>query len=165
MNTEIVFNKDVYHATIFVMKIFDAEAEEVWNYFTKPDLLDTWWAPKPWKCETQKMNFQNGGTWNYAMVSPENERHFAGIDFEEINPNRSIALSDYFTDQQGKRNLEFPTTHWLIGFTGVEEGVKLTVNLHFASEKEMNTILEMGFEEGFKATLSQLEEILKHKID
>ena len=157
----IVFNTDSNHATIFVMKIFDAKVEEVWNYFTNSELLDSWWAPKPWKCETQKMNFENGGTWNYAMVSPENEKHFAGIDYEDINPNRSIAWSDYFCDEKGIKNLEFPTTNWLIGFTGVEEGVKLTVNLHFASEKEMNAILEMGFEEGFKATLNQLEEILK----
>ena len=157
----IVFNTDSNHATIFVMKIFDAKVEEVWNYFTNSELLDSWWAPKPWKCETQKMNFENGGTWNYAMVSPENEKHFAGIDYEEINPNRSIALSDYLKEKKGIKNVEFPTTNWLIGFTGVEEGVKLTVNLHFASEKEMNTILEMGFEEGFKATLNQLEEILK----
>ena len=95
------------------------------------------------------------------MVSPENEKHFAGIDYEEINPNRSIAWSDYFSDEKGIKNVEFPTTNWLIGFTGVEEGVKLTVNLHFASQKEMNAILEMGFEEGIKATLNQLEEILK----
>ena len=157
----IVFNTDSNHATIFVMKTFATEVEEVWNYFTNSELLDSWWAPKPWKCETQKMNFQNGGTWNYAMVSPENEKHFAGIDYEEINPNRSIAWSDYFSDEKGIKNVEFPTTNWLIGFTGVEEGVKLTVNLHFASQKEMNAILEMGFEEGFKATLNQLEEILK----
>lgn len=157
----IVFNTDSNHATIFVMKIFDAKVEEVWNYFTNSELLDSWWAPKPWKCETQKMNFENGGTWNYAMVSPENVKHFAGIDYEEINPNRSIAWSDYFSDEKGIKNVEFPTTNWLIGFTGVEEGVKLTVNLHFASEKEMNAILEMGFEEGFKATLNHLEEILK----
>ena len=157
----IVFNTDSNHATVFVMKIFDAKVEELWNYFTNSELLDSWWAPKPWKCETKKMNFENGGTWNYAMVSPENEKHFAGIDYEEINPNRSIVWSDYFSDEKGIKNVEFPTTNWLIGFTGVEEGVKLTVNLHFASEKEMNAILEMGFDEGFKATLNQLEEILK----
>ena len=157
----IVFNTDSNHATIFVMKILDAKVEEVWNYFTNSELLDSWWAPKPWKCETQKMNFENGGTWNYAMVSPENEKHFAGIDYEEINPNRSIALSDYFSDEKGIKNVEFPTTNWLIGFTGVEEGVKLTVNLHFASQKEMNAILEMGFEEGFKMQLNQLEEIVR----
>lgn len=160
MKSEIVFNTDADHATIFVMKIYDAEVEDVWNYFTKPELLDSWWAPKPWKCETQKMDFTDGGSWNYAMVGPDNEKHFAGVDYQEINPKRSISMSDYFTDENGNKNAEFPETNWLIGFTGVEEGVKLTVNLHFASEAEMNMILEMGFEEGFKATLNQLEEIL-----
>ena len=163
MKTDIVFNVDADHATIFVMKIFDSKVDDVWNYFTKSELLDSWWAPKPWKCETQKMDFQNGGTWNYAMVGPDNEKSFAGVDFQEINAQRSISMSDYFTDENGNKNSEFPTTNWLVGFTGVEEGVKLTVNLHFASDTDMNTILEMGFEEGFKATLNQLEEILETK--
>ena len=161
VKNETVFTKDLANKTIRITRTFNAPLAIVWRAWTDPEILDQWWAPKPWKCETQKMNFENGGTWNYAMVSPENEKHFAGIDYEEINPNRSIAWSDYFSDEKGIKNVEFPTTNWLIGFTGVEEGVKLTVNLHFASEKEMNTILEMGFEEGFKATLNQLEEILK----
>jgi Fe2+ transport system protein FeoA len=42
----------------------------------------------------------------------------------------------------------------------VEEGAKVTVNIHFASEQAMNQLLEMGFEQGFKAGLDQLEEIL-----
>lgn len=164
MESNVVFNIDTDHATIFVMKIFRTQMEEVWRHFTQSELLDSWWAPQPWRCETQKMDFQEGGKWNYAMVSPENEKHFAGIDYEEINAHCSLSLSDYFTDESGNKNTEFPTTNWLIGFTGVEEGVKLTVNLHFASETEMNSILEMGFEEGFKSTLNQLEKLLV-KVD
>ena len=52
-----------------------------------------------------------------------------------------------------------PTVNWLIGFTGIEQGTKLTVNIYFNSLKEMNQMLEMGFEEGFKMGLNQLEEV------
>ena len=163
MESKIVFNKDESAATLYVMKVFSAEVKTVWDHFTQAELLDLWWAPKPWKCETQKMNFQNRGTWNYAMVSPENEKHFAGIGFEEINPNRSISLSDFFTDENGNKNQEFPTTNWLIGFTGVEEGTKLTVNIHFQSSEDLNKLLEMGFEGGFKMGLNQLEQLIEKK--
>ena len=39
--------------------------------YTKPELLDQWWAPKPWMSRTKAMDFKVGGRRFYAMVSPE----------------------------------------------------------------------------------------------
>nr|WP_317126323.1 SRPBCC domain-containing protein [Chryseobacterium sp. 3008163] len=61
MNSEIVFNKDFDSKSIYVMKVYDAEVSKVWDYFTHAELLDQWWAPKPWKCETENLNFEEGG--------------------------------------------------------------------------------------------------------
>lgn len=158
MKTDIVFNKDFDAKSIFVSLIYPAEVATIWDYFTKPELLDQWWAPKPWRCETETLDFREGGNWKYAMVGPENERHYAGANYEEIMNHRSISWSDYFIDSDGKINSELPSANWLIGFTGVEEGTKLTVNIYFNSEVEMKEILEMGFEEGFKMGLNQLKE-------
>ncbi len=160
MKSEIVFNKDFEAATVFVMKVFHTDVSVIWDHFTKSELLDQWWAPKPWRCETSNLDFREGGKWNYAMVGPDNERHSAGVIYEEINAPRSISWIDFFADENGNPTSEIPSVNWLIGFTGVEEGTKLTINIHFNSENDMKTILEMGFEEGFKACLAQLEELL-----
>ena len=74
MESNTVFNKDFDAASVFVMKVYDADVSVIWNHFTKPELLDQWWAPKPWKCETQNLDFKEGGRWNYAMVGPANEK-------------------------------------------------------------------------------------------
>ncbi|MGZ5198018.1 MAG: SRPBCC family protein, partial [Kaistella sp.] len=100
---------------------------------------------------------------NYAMVGPENETQYAGANYHEINFHRSFDWTDFFTDEQGSIDQQFPSVKWLIGFTGVEEGTKLTVNIHFNSEADMKKILDLGFEEGFKAALAQLEELVKQK--
>lgn len=160
MSTDIVFNIDQDEATVFVMKIYGSTAPELWNHFTKPELLDLWWAPKPWKCETRSFDFKATGKWLYAMIGTEGEKHFAMAEFQEINEGRAFSWKDYFADEFGNPNIELPSAHWLIGFTGVEEGAKLTVNIHFDTTAEMNQLLEMGFEEGFKMGLNQLEEIL-----
>ncbi|MCZ2084382.1 MAG: SRPBCC domain-containing protein, partial [Flavobacteriales bacterium] len=97
MKTEIIFNKDDNSASLYIMKIFHTTVDEVWNHFTKADLLDQWWAPKPWKCQTLKMDFAPEGVWNYAMVSPENEKSFSGVRFHEINFHRSFDYSAFFT--------------------------------------------------------------------
>ncbi len=160
MKSEIIFNQDADSASVYVMKIYNADASKVWDYFTKSELLDLWWAPKPWKCETKSQEFKKGGTWLYSMVGPEGERHYAQVKYGEITEHRSFDGTDSFCDENGTANPDFPEAKWLFGFTGVEEGTKVTVNIHFASEKAMNQILEMGFEQGFKAGLDQLEEIL-----
>ena len=163
MDSNIVFNKDFDAASVFVMKVYHTDVSVIWNYFTKATLLDQWWAPRPWKCETHRMDFREGGTWDYAMVGPENEKQYAGAEYHEINFHRSFDCTDYFADANGNRDTILPSVKWLFGFTGVDEGTKLTINIHFNSEADMKKILEMGFEEGLKMGFSQLDEIINKK--
>lgn len=163
METKIIFTKDKKAATIYIMKVFHCSVDEVWNHFTQADLLNKWWAPKPWKCETLKMEFEPGGFWYYAMIGPENEKHFGGAKYHEINYHRSFDFTDFFTDENGNMNTALPTTKSLIGFTGVAQGTKLTINNHFNSPAEMLQILGMGAEQGFTAALNQLEKLLNKK--
>ncbi len=161
MESNIIFNKDFESNAVYVMKIYHADVSKVWNYFTQAELLDQWWAPKPWKCETKQQDFKDGGTWLYSMVGPEGERHYAKVTYGGIMEHRSFDGVDSFCDENGNINPDFPEAKWLFGFTGMEEGTKVTVNIHFESEQAMSQLLEMGFEEGFKMGLNQLEEILK----
>jgi len=162
MGSNIVFNKDFNANSIYVMKIYNAEVSEVWDYFTQSDLIDQWWAPEPWKCETITMEFAQKGIWLYTMKSPGGEKIYSLVKYGEITEHRSFDGIDSFCDETGTINENMPQTKWLIGFTGVEEGTKITFNLHYQSE-EMNKNLEIGFEAGFKATLLQLEEILNNQ--
>lgn len=160
MQSTITFNIDEKAATIFIMKIYENEVEQVWNHFTQAQLLDLWWAPKPWKCETIEMDFRPNGFWKYAMIGPEGEKHSGMTKYNDITPNRNFNWTDFFLDDQGKINTELPTTNTLIGFTGIEEGTKLTMNIHFRAPEELHQLLEMGVEQGFKSSLNQLESLL-----
>ncbi|WP_419869134.1 SRPBCC family protein [Chryseobacterium sp. CT-SW4] len=160
MASNIIFNKDFDSKTVYVMKVYKGSVSEVWNYFTRPELLDQWWGPKPWRCETVQMDFKKGGKWRYAMVGPDGEKMYAQVEFGEIMEHRSFDGMDTFCDAEGNVNKDFPPAQWLYGFTGVDEGVKVTVNIHFSSEEAMKQLIEMGFEDGFKMGLNQLEEIL-----
>lgn len=160
MNSEIKFNKDENAATIYGMKVFNNDVDTIWSHFTKQELIDLWWAPEPWRCETLLMNFEKEGEWNYAMISGDNDKYFGHVRYHEINYHRSFDWTKSFTNQEGQKNPLLPSSNWLIGFTGVEEGMKLTVNIHFSSLSEMQQLLEMGFEEEFKTRLNQLEYLL-----
>jgi uncharacterized protein YndB with AHSA1/START domain len=156
----ITFNEDFDSNSVYVMKIYKSEVSKVWDYFTQSALLDLWWAPKPWKCETKEQDFKKDGTWLYSMVGPQGERHYSLLKYGEITEHRSFDGIDAFCDENGKINEDFPQAKWLLGFTGVEEGTKVTINIHLQSQEALKQLLEMGFEEGFKTGLNQLEDIL-----
>jgi len=77
--TEVKVEKDLANKRIIVTKHFNARPEAVWQAWTRKEILDQWWAPKPWRAETKKFEFMNGGTWQYTMVGPENERQHAKV--------------------------------------------------------------------------------------
>ncbi|HYG14458.1 MAG TPA: SRPBCC domain-containing protein, partial [Bacteroidia bacterium] len=69
------FNVDKANRKIKVTREFAAPLSQVWEAWTNSQVLDQWWAPKPWKAKTKTMNFTEGGYWLYAMVGPEGEEH------------------------------------------------------------------------------------------
>ncbi|ROI02260.1 MULTISPECIES: SRPBCC domain-containing protein [unclassified Chryseobacterium] len=160
MGSNIVFNKDFDSNTAYVMKIYNADVSKVWDYFTLSELLDQWWGPKPWRCETIHQDFKEGGIWLYAMAGPDGEKHYSQSQYGEIMEHRSLDWMSAFCDEKGTINEDFPRSKWLIGFTGVEEGTKVTVNIHYQSAEVMKKMFDMGFEEGFTMGLNQLEEII-----
>lgn len=163
MNSKIVFNKDVNSATIYLMKVFSIDVSALWDHFTTADLLDQWWIPKPSKCQTIAMNFEQEGSWNYAIIAGNNQKQFAGVKYHEINFHRSFDWSHFVTDEAGNIDRSLPSANWLIGFTGVEEGSKLTVNIHFPNGREMDKVLQMDFEKQIQSSLNQLEDLLNKK--
>ncbi len=72
-NLQFDFTVDKAAKTVYITREFNAELPLVWDAFTKQEILDQWWAPKPWMSKTKSMDFKVGGRRFYAMVSPEGE--------------------------------------------------------------------------------------------
>ena len=79
MNNNLLFDftVDKISKTIFVNREFTAGLSLVWDAFTKQEILDQWWAPKPWASKTKYINFEVGGKRFYAMVGPEGQEHWS----------------------------------------------------------------------------------------
>ncbi len=52
------FSVDKENKTITIKREFAAELPLVWDAYTKSEILDKWWAPKPWKARTKTMEFK-----------------------------------------------------------------------------------------------------------
>lgn len=163
MNKAILFNFDVDKANkkIRVERSFDAPIDLVWAAWTEADILDQWWAPKPYRVETKSMDFREGGRWHYAMVSPENEKHWCIFDYETIQPEKQYAGIDAFCDENGVVNTSFPRTHWTNNFNaGQEDSTVVTCELQFKALEDLEALVKMGFKEGFTMGLQNLDQYI-----
>lgn len=160
-NNKTLVVKDLKEKSILVSRTFNAPLEKVWRAYTESELLEQWWAPKPWKAETKSMNFSVGGYWLYAMVGPENEKHWGRMDYTAITPQKSFAIKDSFCDEEGKVNPSLPVSVGTIAFTKTESGTLVEFKMVYSNEKEIETMIEMGFEQGITACLEQLEALFQ----
>jgi uncharacterized protein YndB with AHSA1/START domain len=155
-----IFTKDEKNATLTIERVFPAAADRVWQALTDPAILDQWWAPAPWKTETVYMDFRVGGYWHYAMNGPEGEQHFGRMDYLEIGPGRRYRSSDVFCDAEGHANESLPRQEMSIRVLEEDCQTKVVSVVQYASLDDMNTILEMGMQEGLSTAQDQLEALL-----
>lgn len=161
--TKTIFKKDAENNQMNITREFNAAVPLVWTAWTNSELLDEWWAPKPWIAETKRMDFREGGYWLYSMNGPEGERHWARADFEKIVPNERYSAIDSFCDEEGNKTSEIAGMHWKVNFSKTDNGTKVDVLITFHSAKDMETIIEMGFKEGFAAAHDNLDELLESR--
>jgi uncharacterized protein YndB with AHSA1/START domain len=144
--------------TVLIIREFAAELSLVWDAFTKQEILDQWWAPKPWTSKTKYMDFKVGGRRFYAMVSPDGEERWSIQKYTSISPKTNFKLFNAFADKD--ENPELPGSDWDLNFSEQNGTTTVRVSIYNESLARMEKMIEMGFSEGFKMTLNNLEELL-----
>lgn len=152
------FTVDKEAQTVLITREFDAGLSLVWDAFTKAELLDQWVAPKPFTARTKVMEFKTGGRRFYAMVSPDGQERWLLQRYLSINPKTNFKLYNAFADQD--ENPELPGSEWEYTFSEQEGKTTVQIRIYNESLARMERMLEMGFTEGYKATISNLDALL-----
>ncbi len=153
---EFLVNKET--KTVVITAEFDATRDLVWAAYTKAELLDQWWAPKPYASRTKVMDFSEGGRRFYAMVSPEGQERWALQKYTSITPKTNFKLLNTFADEN--ENPELPGSDWDLNFSEQDGKTTVHVSIYNESLERLEKMMEMGFKEGFTMTLGQLTELL-----
>ena len=161
MNNDLLFDFSVNkeNKTVHVVREFNANLELVWKAWTTAELLDQWWAPKPFVAKTKFMNFEVGGRRFYAMVSPEGQERWSIQKYTSISPKTNFKLLNAFADKD--ENPELPGSEWDLNFSEQNGTTKVSVTIYNESLERMEKMIEMGFKEGFTMALKNLEDLLK----
>lgn len=154
------FTVDREHNMIHVEREFAAPLATVWQAWTQADILDQWWAPKPYVARTSHMDFRTGGHWLYAMVGPDGSEQYCRADYDTILPMTQFSYVDAFCDRNGRHDEAFPGMHWTNTFSERGEHAHVAIRIRFDSTEVLEKIIEMGFKEGFTAGMQNLDEVL-----
>jgi len=158
---EFTINKE--NNTVNVKREFAANADLVWKAWTTAELLDQWWAPKPYTVKTKSMDFREGGMWLYAMVGPEgesNDCHWCKNDYVKIEAKKWFSGLDAFCDEEGNVNPAMPRTAWETKFEDNGDKTLVTITAKYDTLADLEKIVEMGFQEGFTMALGNLDDLL-----
>jgi uncharacterized protein YndB with AHSA1/START domain len=155
------FTVDKSTNTVSIIREFAAGLPLVWDAFTKKEILDQWWAPKPLISRTKSMDFRVGGRRFYAMVSPEGQELGWQIqEYTSISPKINFKFLSVFADKD--ENPHLPGSNWDLNFSEQNDMTKVSITIHNDSLERMEKMIEMGFKEGFTMTLNELETLLKN---
>ena len=160
-NLQFDFKVDKSNKTVLVDKEFDAELSLVWDAFTRQEILDQWWAPKPFESKTKVMEFKVGGRRFYAMVSPEGQENWQLQQYTSITPKTNFKFFSVFADKDENPHLH--GSNWDLNFSEEEGITRVAITIHNESQERMQKMIEMGFKEGFTMTLNYLEQMLLNK--
>lgn len=146
---------------LVISRTFAAPRELIWQAWTQCEHLQQWWAPAGWSVPVCKMDFRVGGTWHYCMKGPmpdgsEMESWGLTVYQEIVEPERIVAL-DQFADAKGNVSPEMPKMLNTITFTTVDGQTQVVSHNEFAAAEDLETIIQMGMEEGMTQSWDQLE--------
>jgi uncharacterized protein YndB with AHSA1/START domain len=153
---EFSVNKET--KTVTFEREFIAPQTLVWEAFTKSEMLDQWWAPKPFESRTKFMNFEVGGRRFYAMVTPEGHERWSVQRYTSISPKKNFKMSSNFADKD--ENIELPGSDWDLDFSEQNGTTKVSISIYNESLERLEKMIEMGFKEGMTAILENLESML-----
>jgi uncharacterized protein YndB with AHSA1/START domain len=156
-NSPFDFTLDKSTKMVSITMEFDADLALVWDAFTIPEILDQWYAPKPYTSKTKSMDFKVGGRRFYAMVSPEGEERWAVQRYTSISPKTNFKMFNAFSDKD--ENLQLPGSDWDFNFSEENGATKVYISIYNESLERLEMLLE-GFKIGMAMTFENLKDLL-----
>jgi uncharacterized protein YndB with AHSA1/START domain len=143
---------------ILIEREFDAPRHLVWKAFTTPELVRRWWHAKRGEMTVCEMDVRVGGTYRYAMVTPDGfEVAFHG-DYLEVVPESRVVTRDLYEGVPEGVSDEDASTLNTATLTEIDGRTRLTILIQAANKTSRDAIVASGMEDGLQDALDLLEE-------
>ena len=139
---------------------FDAPVGRVWQMWADPRLLERWWGPPTYPATFTDHDLTPGGSATYSMTGPEGDQPRGWWKVTAVEAPRRLEFDDGFADEAGNPIADMPTMSVRVDLVERAGGTGMTIVSTFNSAEDMEQILAMGAEEGFKQALGQIDDLL-----
>ena len=149
------FNPDL---DLMIERKLSAPRNNVWKAWTTPELMERWWAPRPWQTRIHALDVRPGGAFGSEMIGPDGESFRSEGCFLLVEDHHRIV----FTDALARGYRPNPTTFMTASFTMTDTpdgGCLYIARVKHASAETRKQHEDMGFEGGWNTCITQLEEL------
>jgi uncharacterized protein YndB with AHSA1/START domain len=151
---------DVDNLTLTLIADFSAPAEQVWQLWADPRLLERWWGPPTYPATVEKHDLTPGGEVTYFMTGPEGDKSHGYWRVSAVEPPRSLEIVDGFAKEDGTPNPDMPTTTMRMELSEHGGGTRMVVRSVFDSREQMEQMVNMGMAEGIREAAGQMDALL-----
>jgi len=138
--------------TITMSRIFDAPRERLWEAYTNPELVPTWWGPRTHTTTIDKMDVRVGGVWRYISKDADgNEYAFNGV-YKEVEAPKRLVSTFEFEPMAGHISTDALTLEELPDGT-----TQIATRTIFDSLNDLDGMLQSGMEDGAVESWDRLE--------
>ncbi|EPG72779.1 hypothetical protein LEP1GSC058_0869 [Leptospira fainei serovar Hurstbridge str. BUT 6] len=145
---------------VIYKRYFDVSIDLLFEAWSSQEHLSEWWGPDGFTITTKRLDFSNGGIWEFIMHGPDGHNYKSKIQFIEINKPNYIYYQ-HLGDDEGTKEIHFQSK---IIFEESGEGTNLTMEQIFPNKEELERVnKKYGAIEGGKQHLGNLAKYLEKR--
>ena len=151
---------DLENLTLTITAQFAAPVERIWEVYADPRQLEKVWGPVGYPASVVEHNLTPGGRVTYFMTGPEGERFPGYWKVLAVQEPDSFTYEDGFAHDDFSPNTELPVSTCVSIFTAQDGGTRAVYVTTFASREGLQTVLDMGVEEGSRSAIDQIDALV-----
>jgi uncharacterized protein YndB with AHSA1/START domain len=152
--------KDLDNRVLTITAEFAAPVERVWELYADPRQLERVWGPPTHPATFVDHELTPGTTSTYYMTSPEGERYYGVWRITGVDAPDGFTFDDAFADESFAVNTELPVSRCEYAFEAAGVGTRARFMTTYASAEDLQTVLDMGMEEGARQAMNQIDAFL-----
>lgn len=152
--------RDADSLTMTVVAEFSATIRRLWDAYLDPRQLERFWGPPTYPAQFTRHDGCVGGRSEYAMTGPDGDVSRGYWEWLAVDELKSFEVLDGFANPDGSKNPEMPSMRMTFAFEPTTAGSRVTTTTYFKSVDELETLLNLGMEQGMTEAIGQLDAVL-----
>lgn len=158
--TVISVEKDTDALTLTFVAEFAADIDRVWQVWEDPRQLERWWGPPTWPATFTRHELSVGSRSAYFMTGPDGTKARGWWLVTAVDAPKRLEFDDGFADENGEPDDSIEPVKATITLESTDGTTRMTSLTRFVSVDQLETMVQMGMEEGMTLAMGQIDALL-----